>query len=171
MLAPLPTTAAEDESRPLPRSLGDLDPAEHLLVWSLRAMAVGHGDCPALEQAFARLCGPMGPAAQQAHFILVRMIGVGARRRMQAHAPGCPCVGADETAVVGLVAAAQQALRLGDDSLLRLRLGFLVGQGSADTVRCAALGLAQVLNHCGCELPVRMESSGRGEPGRLRVVH
>ncbi len=80
-------------------------------------------------------------------------------------------MGTDETAVVGLVAAAQQALRDGNDDLLRLRLGFLVGHGSVDTVRCAAMGLAQVLSLSGRELPVRMEDAAPGEPGRLRVVH
>ncbi len=163
--------ALSDPARPAPRSLEDLDPAEHLLVWSLRAMATGHGDCPALGQTFERLCGPLGQAALQAHFILVRMLGMSARRQMRVHTPGCPCVGVDETAVVGLVAAAQQALRDSDDGLLRLRLGFLVGRGSTDTVRSAAMGLAQVLSLSGRKLPVRMDDPVVGEPGRPRVVH
>lgn len=166
MLAPL-----AERPRPLPHALGELDPAEHLLIWGLRAMAVGRGDCPALGQTFGRLCGSMGQAVQQGHFILVRMIGMGARRRIQVHAPGCPCVGADETAVVGLVAAAQLALREGDDSLLRLRLDFLVGQRLADTVRSAAMGLAQAMSQGGCELPVRMERIAQRTQDQLWLVH
>ena len=155
-----------------PRSLEDLDPAEHLLVWSLRAMAVGHGDCPALSQTFERLCGPMGQAVLQAHFILVRLVGMSARRQLRVHAPGCPCVGADETAVVGLVAAAQDALRSGSDDLLRFRLGFLIEQSSVETVRTAAMGLAQVLNLSGRALPVRTEDRAeRSDAPALHVVH
>jgi hypothetical protein len=136
-------------------------------------MAVGHGDCPAMGQTFDRLCGAMGQAALQAHFILVRMLGLSARRQMRVHAPGCPCVGADETAVVGLVAAAQAALKDGDDGLLRLRLGFLTRQGAGDSVRAAAMGLAHVLALSGRELPVRMEeiAARSDEPATLRVVH
>ncbi len=80
--------AIAQDAPALPRQLGDLNPAEHLLIWSFRAMAVGHGDCPALGQTFERLCGPMGQAALQAHFILVRMIGMGARRQMRVLTPG-----------------------------------------------------------------------------------
>jgi hypothetical protein len=166
--------ALSDDSRPAPHSLEDLDPAEHLLVWSLRAMATGHGDCPALGQTFERLCGPLGHAALQAHFILVRMIGMSARRQLRVHTPGCPCVGVDETAVVGLVAAAQQALQLGaGDNLLRLRLAFLIGQTSTETVRAAALGLAQTLKLSGRILPVRTEerTERTDEPAALRVIH
>ncbi len=160
-------------AEPTPRSLEDLDPAEHLLIWGLRTMAVGHGDCPAMGQTFERLCGGMGQATLQAHFILVRLLGMGARRQMRVHAPGCPCVGADETAVVGLVAAAQQALRNGDDGLLRLRLGFVARQDCNDTVRSAVMGLAQMLSLGGRTLPIRMEESGErpDEPAVLRRVH
>ena len=160
-------------AEPTPHSLEDLDPAEHLLIWGLRTMAVGHGDCPAMGQTFERLCGGMGQATLQAHFILVRLLGMGARRQMRVHAPGCPCVGADETAVVGLVAAAQQALRNGDDGLLRLRLGFMARQDCSDTVRSAVMGLAQVLSLSGRTLPIRMEDSGerQEEPAALRRVH
>lgn len=162
--------ALVDAPRSAPRLLDDLDPVEHLLLWSLRAMATGHDDCPALAQTFDRLCGPMGQAVLQAHFVLVRLIGLAARRQMRVHAPGCPCVGADETAIIGLAAAAQQALRARDDGLLGLRLDFLVERRSAEAVRCAALGLAQALSLGGRELPVRMEETAT-EAGRPRLVH
>ncbi len=165
---PAVATLTETET---PRSLEDLNTGERLLVWSLRTMAVGHGDCPLMEQTFGRLCGPMGPAVLQAHFVLMKLIGMTSRRPLRVHAPGCVCIGADETAVVGVVAAAQAALT-GDDSLLRLRLGFLARSESGETLRCAALALARVLSLGGQTLPVRMEQPvDADEPGPLRAVH
>lgn len=165
-------TAFETMTRPPPRSLEDLDTGERLLVWSLRTMAVGHADCPLMEQTFGRLCGPMGPAVLQAHFILMKLIGMTSRRPLRVHAPGCICIGTDETAVVGVVAAAQAALT-GDDALLRLRLDFLARSESGETLRCAALALARVLSLGGQTLSVRMEPmlAADDEPGSLRAVH
>ena len=76
--------AVFETTRAAPASLEDLDSGERLLVWSLRAMAVGHGDCPLMEQTFGRLCGPMGPAVLQAHFILMKLIGMTSRRPLRA---------------------------------------------------------------------------------------
>ncbi len=155
-----------------PQSLEDLSQAEHLLVWGLRTMAVGHGDCPLLDQTFGRMCGPLGPAALQAWFIFVKLAGMTSRRPLQVHAPGCPCIGTDETAVVGVIAAAQQALE-GDDRLLRMRLNFLSKASSAETLVSAALSLARVLADGGQRLPLRLEDAFAtdAEPGRLRAVH
>ena len=155
-----------------PHALTDLNAGERLLVWSLRTMAVGHSDCPLMEQTFGRLCGPMGPAVLQAHFILMKLIGMTARRPLRVHAPGCICLGADETAVVGVVAAAQAALT-GDDGLLRLRIAFLARSESGETLRCAAMALARVLSLGGQTLPVRMEPmvAADEEPAALRSVH
>jgi len=85
---------------------------EHLLVWALRAIAVGRGDCPLVAQTFAKACGPMGGHALQAYFTLIKFIGMTGRRRLRVHTPGCPCVSTDETAIVGIVAAAQESIRL-----------------------------------------------------------
>lgn len=153
-----------------PKSLQDLTQSEHLLVWGLRTMAVGHADCPLMHQTFGRLCGPLGPATLQAYFILVKLVGMASRKPLQVHAPGCPCLGMDETAVIGVVAAAQQALE-GDDALLRMRLGFLSRAQSSETLCCAALSLARLLALGGQSLPVRMEAAPVADSGRLRAVH
>jgi hypothetical protein len=72
---------------------------------------------------------------------------------------------------VGVVAAAQAALT-GDEGLLRLRLAFLARSQSGETLRCAALALAQVLSLGGQTLPVRMEQRLAGdEPEALRAIH
>jgi hypothetical protein len=153
-------------------TLADLSPAEHLLVWGLRTIAVGHGDCPLLTQTFARRCGPMGGAALQAYFTLVQLIGLSSRRRLRVHVPGCACVSVDETAVVGIVAAAQDAVSGGDDSLLRMRLGFLARADAAEALRHTAQALARALAAGGQALPVRIEAmADMTDSPRLRTVH
>jgi hypothetical protein len=155
-------------------TLRDLDPAEHLLVWGLRTIAVGHGDCAVLSRTFASRCGALGAPALQAYFTLVQLIGASARRRLRVHVPGCLCVSVDETAVVGIVAAAQDAVRGGDDSLLRMRLGFLARTEAADAIRHTAQALARALAAAGQALPVRIEpmpSFGGLESAQLRTMH
>ncbi len=166
----MPTAAPTDH----PSRLSDLTQAEHLLVWSLRAMAVGHGDCPTLGRTFDRLCAPAGPAALQAYSVLVQLIGLSSRRRLKVHVPGCICLGHDETAVVGVVAAARQALDDGDDNLLRLRLGFLAQSGSVSTLCTAALAVAEALRQGRLDLPVRLDDQPLPRApvlGGLHAVH
>src|SRR5580698_9147920 len=79
---------------------------ERLLVWALRAMAVGRGDCPGLLRAFSDACGRMGGPALHAYFVLVKSIGMTSRRRLRVLFPSCPDFTFDERAIVGVVAAA-----------------------------------------------------------------
>ena len=150
------------------RSLTELTQPERLLVWSLRATALGHADCPALTRTFDRL----GAAAVlQAQFVLVKLLGLGARRVLRLHPPGCACAGLDETAVVGLAAAAQAVAGNGD-GLLRLRIGFLARPEYAESIRRAALALADALDEAGLRLPLRLDQDAQPTaPGELRVVH
>ncbi len=159
--------AAEDRAL----TLHDLDPAEHLLVFGLRAIAVGHGDCPTLAHTFTRRCGPMGAPALQAYFTLLKLIGMSSRRRLQVHVPGCACVSVDETAVVGVVAAAQAAVKGGDDSLLRMRLGFLTRSEAGEVLRQTAQALARALLAGGEASPMRIETGPAPATARLMTVH
>jgi hypothetical protein len=152
-------------------TLRDLDPAEHLLVWGLRTIAVGHGDCPALARTFVSRCGAMGAPALQAYFTLVQLIGMSSRRRLRVHTPGCACVSVDETAVVGIVAAAQDAVSGGDDGLLRMRLGFLARPDAAEALRHTAQALARALKAGGQALPMRIEAMPVVSGGGLSTVH
>src|SRR4051812_11322248 len=58
----------------LPR-VYELSRPEHMLVWALRAICLGHEDCPMLAQTFSRLCGDFGPQALAAYHAVVMTIG------------------------------------------------------------------------------------------------
>ena len=156
-------------------TLEDLSRPEHLLVWALRAIALGHGDCPLIARTFDKACGPMGGRAMVAYFALVKYIGMTGRRRLQVHTPGCPCVSVDETAIIGVVAAAQHPDRGTDESLLKMRMRFLVEGEPHEAFLTAARAVAGAFEASGHRLPLKLEGDGR-EPvqagaGRLRVVH
>ncbi len=153
--------------------LQKLSRPEHLLVWALRAIAVGHGDCAVVARTFAHACGEMGAEALQSYVVLVKYIGMTGRRRLRVHVPGCACVSLDETAIVGVVAAAQHSLRDGDDALLKMRLRFLLETEPKEVFLFAAQAVATILDACGHALPLHLDDHRRAfaEPAGLRVVH
>ncbi|MEO6380167.1 MAG: hypothetical protein ABIO37_19250, partial [Caulobacteraceae bacterium] len=126
-------------------------------------------------RTFALACGEMGGEALQSYVVLVQYIGMTGRRRLRVHIPGCPCVSLDETAIVGVVAAAQHSLREGDDALLKMRLRFLLETEPKEVFLFAAQAVATVLDACGHALPLRLDDDRRSsadvDPPRLRVVH
>lgn len=156
-------------------TIADLSRSEHLLVWALRAIAVGHGDCPLIAQTFARACGPMGGHALQAYFALVKFIGMSGRRRLRVHVPGCPRVSHDERTIVGIVAAAQGSTRGPEETLLGMRLRFLVQGEPHQSLLCAAQEVARVFAANGYILPLGLTGDGPGQTQtcgtQLRVVH
>lgn len=139
-----------------PNDIRDPRRPEHLLVWALRAIAVGHGDCPRLRRAFEAACGSRGDHALMAYFGLVRNIGMTGRRRLRLHTPGCVCLSADERAVVAVIAAAQEGLREGDETRLRAHLRWLVEDEPDPTFIHAARVVAHILEVNGQRLPPRV---------------
>ena len=162
-----------DDEPMMADTIQDLSRPEHLLVWALRAIAVGHDDCPLLGQTFERACGPLGDQAFGAYCIVVKTIGMIGRRRLRVHVPGCPCVSLDEKAIVGVIAAAQQSLAQGDETLLRLRLQFLVEAAPAESLIFAAQAVARIMDAGGCHLPtaVAPRPAWPGGRSRLATVH
>jgi len=148
---------------------------ERLLVWALRAMAVGRGDCPGLLRAFNNACGRMGAPALHAYFVLVKSIGMTSRRRLRVLCPSCPDFTFDERAIVGVVAAALESLHHTDETQLRTRLRFLVDGEPDPNTLFAARAVAQIFAASGHELPLDVRSdrpgpfADRNPP--LRVVH
>jgi hypothetical protein len=152
-----------------------VEPApERLLVWALRAMAVGRGDCPCLLRAFGDACGRMGAPALHAYFVLVKSIGMTSRRRLRVLYPNCAHVTFDERAIVGVVAAALESLHHTDETVLRTRLRFLVDGEPDPNTLFAARAVAQIFAASGhtLALDVRADRPGPfvGRPPPLRVV-
>ena len=164
-----------EETFDVPETIEDLSRPEHLLVWALRAIGVGRGDCPLLVQAFTRALGPKGVEAFGAYFVLVKSIAMTSRRRLAVHVPGCPCLGADELAVLGVVAAAQNELEASEPALLDMRLRFLVVGEPGGVIPRAARVVAHALAMRGHVLPLRAEAPAPTHPAvarfELRVVH
>jgi hypothetical protein len=144
-----------------PGDIRDLRRAEHLLIRTLRAIAIGHGDCPRLHQAFEAVCGPQGGHALMTWFTLVRMIGMTGRRRLRLNAPGCVCLSCDERAMLAVIAAAQDGLRTGETARLKAHLRWLV-EGEPDPIFIHASNVvAEILEANGQRLPLRL----RGDEG------
>lgn len=146
----------QDQDWETPEDIRDLRQPEHLLVLALRAIAVGHADCPAVRQAFLSACGANGDQARMGYFLLVRQIGMAGRRRLKLHLPGCVCLSADERAIVAVVAAAQDALRTGDETRLVAHLRWLVEGEPPRTFVDLARTVAGALQDNGQRLPLRM---------------
>jgi hypothetical protein len=152
----------------------NLEP-ERLLVWALRAMAVGRAGCPGLQRAFTDACGRMGVPALHAYFVLVKSIGMTSRRRLRVLYPSCPHSTFDERAIVGVVAAALESLQHTDESMLKTRLRFLVDGDPDPNTLFAARAVAQIFAASGHMLPLDVSPETPGvfvdRPRSLRVVH
>jgi hypothetical protein len=151
MSTPTPTPTPSDVL------LHDLSRPEHLLVWTLRAIALGNEDCPIVASTFRRVCGREGDEALQAYSVYVSLI---ARRRLRVHVPGCACVGRDELAVVAVIAAAQSSLHDLDEAPLRGRLVALVGRDPDEALLFVAQSIARLLSESGLGLNAPMKDFG-----------
>jgi hypothetical protein len=87
----------------------ELDETAHALLWGLRAIVVGRGDCPALRRAFLDLCGDQGDEALSALFVIIKQLAFRSRRRLSVHLPGCCAISGDELRFLSIVASAQTA--------------------------------------------------------------
>ena len=115
-----------------PRRFARLERGEQLMLWSVRAIALGHAESPALQRV---LQVSLGSAAQEtfaAVFVAVRTLGWCARRRLRLHLPGCDGVSEDEIWLLELFGEAQQALVWGDERAVRRRLGEVVDAPTAE---------------------------------------
>lgn len=142
----------------------DLTRPEHLLVWSMRVIALGHEECPLLSRAFQQMCGVHGLQALQTHLIFVKYVAMTAERRLQVHVPGCICLGSDEAAALAVVAAAQQSIRDRDEGGLRQALRELTGPRADESLILVAQALARLLDASGLVLPSREPASFQSRP-------
>jgi hypothetical protein len=106
--------------------------AEHLIVWSLRRLAVGRLHCPLVAREFAEACGAEAGQALAAFRVLLWTLGGSGRRRLTVGPPGLLDLSRDEELLLAVFAAAQ----MGEEDRLRAHLAWLYGSG--DTARLEA---------------------------------
>jgi hypothetical protein len=153
-----------------PEPIQALSRPEHLLVWTLRAVALGHEDDPVVIRTFRQACGEHGPKTLDAYCAFVRCVGMAADRRLTVHAPGCPCVSDDERALVACIAAAQGSLTRLDEARLTRRLEDLMGRHPGEALIFLAQAIGRFLFDAGLTLPAREDGEADVRGLRPTVV-
>ena len=141
---------------------------EQLMLWSLRAVALGHSECPALRRAFHVALGSTAEEAFVALFVAVRTLGWCARGKLRLHVPGCDGVSGDERRLLGLFAGAQHALTDGDEGPVRRRLDAMIEPRLAEGLLSILQTVASALEVNGYSLPLRPDAVELPTP---RVLH
>jgi hypothetical protein len=169
-------TVAPQPPRPLPWDTSSADDftrltrPEQLIIWTLRTVAVGHGECPMVRRMFGHSFGAGADDAFMGFFIAVRTLGWCGRRKLRLHVPGCMAVSPDEREIVALFAEAQASLTEGDETEVRARLAHLVDSGAAEAVLLSLQTVAGALEACGYTLPrprTFIVANPTGAPPRL----
>ena len=137
---------------------------EQLTLWSLRAIALGHAECPALQRALQVALGSVAEEAFTSLFVAVRTLGWCARRRLRLHVPGCDCVSDDERRLLALFAAAQHALVDGDERDVRRQLDALIDPPLTEGLLMTLQTVASALEVNGFTSP-----PASAPPGRRRL--
>lgn len=152
----MPPARAFGHAEAWPTSMADLGDAERFVVWSFRRWLLGlrHNDgghWNLVRYEFDSQLGAQDGKAALANFArLVRSLQVHARRPVRHHQPCCPCLGADETWVVGLIAACQR----GHADLAVCLAARMVGAEGADDLLAAATGLGEAMGAHALRLPL-----------------
>jgi hypothetical protein len=155
--ATLPRPLAFDE--PVPLRFHRLQRSEQLTLWCVRAIALGHAECPSLHRALDVALGSSAEEAFAALFTAVRTLGWCARRRFRLHAPGCDGVSEDEEALLALFSEAQAALSRGDERAVRARLQDWVEPRLLEGLLMTVQAVAGALEVNGYALPDRTEAA------------
>lgn len=100
--------------------LASLGYAEHLLIWSFRACAMGRWPCAMLEREYRDACGPAAAAeARGAVRAFARALETQTRRPIVLSPPGRLTVTGDEQRLIAIYAAAQDEDRARCETHLR----------------------------------------------------
>ena len=152
---------SERQGNVWPTSTGELDPPERLIVWALRRWVRGlrandGAQWVLVWKEFGRqFNGADGTLALAGFARLMDGLQRRARRVMRLHQACCPCLSADEIALVGFVASCQGQM----GSAAKARAEWLVrGDGVGDLLEAGAQ-LADVMDRHGMTLPQRIEAT------------
>ena len=121
-------------------SLPDLGTGAGLAIWGLRAIILGHGECPALSHGLARAFSDDSEAVQSALLAFVQSIGTSGRRKILLSPPGCGRLTSDELSIAACLAAAQQ----GRTDLVGAHLSWLLAGPAALFAHEAARQIADI---------------------------
>ncbi len=127
---------------PMSPYVADLTEGEHMIVWSLRRIAVAKTWCPLIDFELARIFkkhqGDVRAAFQQ----LVSILADHGRRRLRLGLPGMPTLTVDEKLILAILAAAQAQ----EPIRLKAHLTWLLGRSETQklfpVVTVIAAGLA-----------------------------
>jgi len=151
--------------------------AEGALIWSFRQWVSGHvrGRACHWQLAWQRLADVLGredgTRAVVAIEALVRTLCRHARRPLNYHQPHCPCLGADERTVIGIIAECQRASWL---NAARAAEGLVEPDGTGELIDAAAR-LARLFAEHGQHLPLDHERApapvARDSGAPVQVLH
>jgi hypothetical protein len=160
---PLPGVALAED-------FAGLERAEQLIVWTLRTIAVGHGECAALRRMFCLAFGSGADDAFLGFFVAVRTLGWCGQRKLRLHVPGCLAVSPDERTILALFAETQASLIDGDETGVRQRLAQLVDSRATEAVLLSLQAVASALEASGYVLP-RPQAVTPTRSGAPRLLH
>jgi len=144
---------------------------EQLILWTLRSIAVGHGECATLRQMFAMTFGQGADDAFLGFFVTVRTLGWCGQRKLRLHVPGCMAVSPDERAILALFAEAQASLSDGDETGVRAHLSRLVDSRATEAMLLSLQTVASALEVGGHTLPRPRNVTAPGHSGAARLLH
>ena len=151
--------AAADASHPT--SLGELDLAERLVVWSFRRWVSGTENWALVEREFRRqFAEGAAHGALRSFAMFVEALRCHARRVIRYHQPGCPCLGCDEVCVLTMITAAQA----GDTNLAKATGRWLVRAEGLEDLLQAAGALGQAMTRQDLHLPRRVGDDAKPLP-------
>jgi hypothetical protein len=133
-----------------PHSLAALSYGEHFLIWVLRRIASGRGNCPLMAREFVDACGAAAGEARAAYGWFLEELARAGRRHLQLGIPGWPALTLDERLVLAVFAAAQA----GELARLRAHLAWLFKGESSASLETAAGVVAAALARNGHRLPL-----------------
>lgn len=129
-------------------ALWELAYADHLIVWSFRAFAVGKWRCAVIEREYRDACGAAAPQAMNSLTVFGLELAVQGRRTIAFARPGLLSLTRDEQLLLALYAAAQA----GDRARFDAHLSWLLGRPAVPPFYHAAQVTARALAARGYEL-------------------
>jgi len=144
-----------------PTTLGELDLAERLVVWSFRRWVSGTENWALVEREFRRQFAEGAVhGALRSFAMFVEALRCHARRVIRYHQPGCPCLGGDEVCVLTMITAAQA----GDLNLAQATGRWLVRAEGLENLLEAAGALGQAMARQELHLPRRIGDDTKPVP-------